>query len=203
MHKGSSPSEHSSFSTLNIVAHALSNALRHKDLFTQLHSSRVIDLSLEIGRLCQLSGHDLELLKISASLHDLGKIGIDDPILSKAGPLNDEEWIRMQTHAEIGADIISDLDASEESAKVAQAIRHHHENYVGDGYPDRLKGEDIPYLSRIISIADCYDALTETRPYHRASDKQRALRIMLEEAQQEKFDPYLFAKFTQLMESNS
>ncbi len=203
MLKGSSPYEQNSFGTLNIVAHALSNALRHKDLFTQLHSTRVIELSVEIGKLCQLCLHDLELLKISASLHDLGKIGVDDPILCKPGPLTDEEWNRMQMHAEIGADIISDLDASEESAKVAQAIRHHHENYAGDGYPGRLKGEDIPYLSRIISIADCYDALTETRPYHRASDKQRALRIMVEEAQQGKFDPYLFNKFIQLMESSS
>ncbi len=201
MSTGLYQSEQNVFGVLNVVAQALSNALRHKDLFTQLHSSRVINLSIEIGKQCQLSLHDLELLKISASLHDLGKIGIYDTILSKPGPLNDEEWNRMKAHAEIGAEIVSDLDSSEESAKVAEAIRHHHENYAGNGYPDRLKGEDIPYLSRIISIADCFDALTETRSYHQPIDKSRALKIMLIEMQEDKFDPYLFNKFIKLKEA--
>lgn len=201
MSSGLTPSDKNVFDVLNVVAQALSNALRHKDLFTQLHSSRVIDLSMEIGKQCQLSLIDLELLKISASLHDLGKIGIDDPILSKPGPLTDEEWSKMKAHSEIGADIVSDLDPSEESAKVAAAIRHHHENYAGDGYPHRLKGEDIPYLSRIISIADCYDALTETRSYHKPSDKRKAINILVQEMQEDKFDPYLFNKFIILMEA--
>lgn len=201
MTPGVDQSNQNVFDVLNIVARALSNALRHRDLFTRQHSDRVINLAMEIGKLCQLSLHDLELLRISASLHDLGKIGIDDPILCKPGPLNDEEWDRMKSHAEIGADIVFDLNASEESAKIAAAIRHHHENYAGDGYPHRLKGEDIPYLSRIISIADCYDALTETRPYHKPSDKQMAINTMIEEMQQEKFDPYLFQKFIRIMEA--
>lgn len=201
MVSGLNQSNQNVFEVLNIVAQALSRALKHKDLFTQLHSSRVINFSLAIGKKCQLSSHDLELLKLSASLHDLGKIGINDPILIKPGPLNVEEWAEMQTHAEIGADIVSDLDSSEESTMIAAAIRHHHENYEGDGYPYQLKGEAIPYLSRIISIADCFDALTETRPYHKPSDKQEALKIMSKEMQEYKFDPYLFNKFIQLMEA--
>jgi HD-GYP domain-containing protein (c-di-GMP phosphodiesterase class II) len=201
MSSGLTPSDKNVFGVLNVVAQALTNALRHKDLFTQLHSSRVIDLSIEIGKQCQLSLKDLELLKISACLHDLGKIGIDDPILSKPGPLTDEEWSTMKDHAEIGADIVADLDSSEESAKVAAAIRHHHENYAGDGYPHRLKGEDIPYLSRIISIADCFDALTETRSYHKPFDKQGAINILVQEMQEDKFDPYLFNIFIKLMEA--
>jgi HD-GYP domain-containing protein (c-di-GMP phosphodiesterase class II) len=201
MVSGLNQSNQNVFEVLNIVAQALSRALKHKDLFTQLHSSRVINLSLEIGKKCLLSSHDLELLKLSASLHDLGKIGIHDPILIKPGPLNAVEWAEMRTHADIGADIVSNLDSSEESTMIAAAIRHHHENYQGDGYPYQLKGEAIPYLSRIISIADCFDALTETRPYHKPSDKQKALKIMAEEMQEEKFDPYLFHKFIQLMEA--
>jgi HD-GYP domain-containing protein (c-di-GMP phosphodiesterase class II) len=201
MSSGLNKSDHNVFEVLNVVAQALSSALRHKDLHTQLHSTRVINLSIEIGKQCLLSLPDLELLKISASLHDLGKIGIDDYILSKPGQLNHEEWSRMKGHAEIGAEIVADLDSSEESKKIAAAIRHHHENFAGDGYPARLKGEDIPYLSRIISIADCFDALTETRPYHKPSDKNNAIKIMVKEMQEEKFDPYLFNLFIQLMET--
>ena len=192
--------DRSIFDVLNVVAQALSNALKHKDLHTQLHSSRVIDLSVQIGKQCKLTEHDLELLRISASLHDLGKIGIYDPILTKPGPLNETEWSTMKTHAEIGAEIVSNLGSSDESRQIAAAIRHHHENFQGDGYPDQLKGESIPYLSRIISIADCFDALTETRPYHRPAQKQKALQIMTDEMQENKFDPYLFTKFIHLFE---
>ncbi len=188
------------FDVLNAVTEALTNALRHKDPYTQLHSFRVIDLSNKLGKLCHLSPHDLELLRFSASLHDIGKIGIHDPVLIKPGPLNDKEWTEMKAHAEIGAEIVSSLD-SEESPKVAEAIRHHHENYLGNGYPYQLKGEDIPYLSRIITIADCFDALTERRPYHKPATKEEALIIMREEME-EKFDPYIFNKFMILMEND-
>ena len=188
------------FEILGIVSMALIKALKHKDLHTQLHSSRVIELATELGKKCNLSQHDLDLLRVSAALHDIGKIGVDDMIISKPGPLNLSEKEQMEAHVEIGAEIVSGLHA-EESDKVALAIRHHHETFEGSGYPEKLCGEDIPYLSRLISIADCYDALTEIRPYHQAADQQTALRIMHSEMQYQKFDPYMFNKFIQVIDA--
>jgi HD-GYP domain-containing protein (c-di-GMP phosphodiesterase class II) len=188
------------FEVLGIVTKALSKALRHRDLYTQLHSSRVIDLSRKLGQRCCLTQHDLNLLEISASLHDIGKIGIEDQILSKPGPLSDSEKEQMKAHAEIGAEIVAGLHA-EESDKIAEAIRHHHECYEGSGYPDCLSGEDIPYLSRLISVVDCYDALTEIRPYNQPTDKNTALTIMCSELEARKFDPYMFNKFMRMMEA--
>lgn len=188
------------FEILGIVSRALNKALKHKDLHTQLHSSRVIELSTELGKSCDFSQHDLDLLRVSAALHDIGKIGIEDTILAKPGPLSEIEKLQMQLHVEIGAEIVSGLHA-DESETIGKAIRHHHETFEGSGYPDQLRGEEIPYLSRLISIADCYDALTELRPYNRPTDRHTALDIMRSEMQAQKFDPYMFDKFILMMEA--
>jgi putative nucleotidyltransferase with HDIG domain len=195
-----SKAEQDVFEILGIVSRALNKALKHKDLHTQLHSSRVIELATALGKRCNLSQHDLDLLRVSAALHDIGKIGIEDNILAKPGPLSEAEKLQMQLHVEIGAEIVTGLHA-DESDTIARAIRHHHETFEGSGYPDQLSGEDIPYLSRLISVVDCYDALTELRPYNQPTDRDTALGIMRSEMQAQKFDPYMFDKFIQIMEA--
>jgi HD-GYP domain-containing protein (c-di-GMP phosphodiesterase class II) len=189
------------YETLKIVTQALSSALKHRDLHTQLHSNRVIEIAAGIGERCGLTRDELALLEICASLHDIGKIGIHESILSKPGPFDDKEWAEMKTHAEIGADIVSNLEIAG-SEVIAHTIRHHHENFDGNGYPDGLAGEDIPHLSRIITIADCFDAMTEPRPYHGARTGQQALNKMLSDNNTGKFDPYILPHFEKLIRDN-
>jgi HD-GYP domain-containing protein (c-di-GMP phosphodiesterase class II) len=178
------------------ATHALTAALKHRDLHTQLHSERVISISLALGRACGLSERELDYLFISAKLHDIGKVGIDDEILLKPGALTDAERKLIEAHCEIGEDIIKAL-AFEGSEPISSAVRHHHENFDGTGYPDHMAGEDIPVLSRIVTLADCYDALTETRPYHQAVAHEDAIEFVCEQVAQ-KFDPYLVDRFVGL-----
>ncbi len=144
---------------------ALSVALGYRDLLTRLHSERVRGLSAAIGKSCGLSRKEFNTLNIAASFHDIGKIGIPDHILLKPSKLDEDEWQIMKQHSEIGEKIILSIDL-EGAPQAARLIRHHHEHYDGRGYPDKLSGEDIPICSRIISIADSYDAMAVTRSYH-------------------------------------
>lgn len=133
------------------------------DPYTAGHSERVTDLAVKIAR---AMGHDEDVIgriKIAGVLHDIGKIGIPTSVLNKEGPLSDEEWQMLKAHPEVGAGIIGNIRRMEES--VAEAVRHHHERWNGEGYPDGLKGEDIPPISRILSVADSYDAMTSQRSY--------------------------------------
>ncbi|MFT6984623.1 MAG: HD-GYP domain-containing protein (c-di-GMP phosphodiesterase class II) [Psychromonas sp.] len=179
---------------------ALTCALKHRDLYTQLHSQRVIALSEALGTACQLSATEIDILKISASLHDIGKIGTPDQILLKAGKLDPEQWLIMKSHSQMGEDIIKKLDIKN-TQTIANIVRHHHEHYDGQGYPDQLAGEQIPLLSRIISVADSYDAITESRPYHQAKTHQRAMQILHGE-KGTKLDPKLVELFTLLIETS-
>ncbi len=108
-------------------------------------------------------------------LHDLGKIGIPEAVLRKAGPLTDEEWEIMRQHPVVGARIVSPLEFFSEAALV---IRHHHERHDGSGYPDGLRGEGIPIGARIVAVADVFDALTSDRPYRTSLVREEALRWM-------------------------
>lgn len=173
-------------------------ALKHRDQHTQRHSQRVIKLATKIGRACHLSAAEIYHLRISAYLHDIGKIGIPDCILFKPDKLDAEEWNCMKTHPEKGEEITRML-AIEDCDLIANVVRQHHEYYDGNGYPDRLAGENISILSRIIAVADAYDAITETRPYARARSHQEAMEILNFE-QGIKFDPYVFQKFMTLIE---
>ena len=115
---------------------------------------------------------DLGELQLLGMLHDIGKIGIDDKILNKPGKLTEEEWIVMKKHPEIGYRIAR---ASHKLSRIADYILSHHERWDGMGYPRGLKGEDIPLLSRILSVADAYDAMTEDRIYRKALSKEEAI----------------------------
>lgn len=177
---------------------ALAAALKARDESTRYHCERVVELALELGRDCALSSRELELLEFGASFHDVGKIGIPDHILRKQGPLNEEEWTLMQTHSEIGANILLET-AFDCAPEVAAIVRHHHEHFDGGGYPDRLQGGGIPLLARILSVADSFDALSTPRAYHPGAEAAVILQIIEQEAGT-KHDPDLVTRFCRLMQ---
>lgn len=136
--------------------------LEAKDIYTASHSDRVRRISLRIGEKMGLSPVTLNELESAAYLHDIGKIGIPDRILTKPSRLTDEEYLRMQEHTTIGSGIISRAKGMQE---IAEVILHHHERWDGKGYPHRISGEEIPLLSRIIAVADSIDAMSSKRVY--------------------------------------
>ena len=184
--------------TLHKYTRALSVALSYRDSYTQLHSERVLGISEEIGTSCGLANNELSILKIAASFHDVGKIGIPDPILLKPTTFDESEWEIMKQHSEIGERIMAATDLKG-SQQASLAIRHHHEYYNGKGYPDSLSGEDISICSRIISIADSYDAMAVTRSYHHAKTHEEIMAILYNETG-EKHDPELMHIFCKLIE---
>ena len=153
----------------------LSGAVDEKDPYTRGHSDRVTRYSLLIAREMKLDDEFLEILRISAQLHDVGKIGIEDHILKKPGALTPEEFEIMKTHTTKGANILRPVKQLKE---MLPGIELHHEALDGRGYPYGLKDEQIPLLARVIAVADTFDALTTNRPYQRAHDPKEALRII-------------------------
>ncbi|MBM4043625.1 MAG: HD domain-containing protein [Planctomycetes bacterium] len=133
-----------------------------KDKYTFGHSERVTAYALQIATELGIPEDQMVTCQLAGLLHDVGKIGVTDTLLSKNGPLTDDEYSDVKRHPSVGAKIISNI---EETADIAQAIRHHHERWDGSGYPDGLTGEDIPLASRILSVADAFDAMTSRRPY--------------------------------------
>lgn len=144
--------------------YALSNAVDARDSYTAGHSERVTRVSILIGKALKLSEEELKRLEYAALFHDIGKIGIPDNILLKNSKLTEKEYEIIKKHPEMGVNILSSIDFLE---GVLPIIKHHHEKFIGNGYPDQLKGEDIPFGARIIAIADTYDAMTSDRPYRR------------------------------------
>jgi HD-GYP domain-containing protein (c-di-GMP phosphodiesterase class II) len=186
------------FNALYTYTKALSVALGFRDLLTRLHSDRVQGLSGELGARCGLLKMELNALSIAASFHDIGKIGIPDHILLKPTQFDEAEWETMKKHSEIGEKIIASTEL-EGSQQAALLIRHHHEHFNGMGYPDKLSGEGIPICSRIISIADSYDAMAVTRAYHSARTHSQIMAILHEETSG-KHDPELMRAFREMIE---
>ncbi len=153
----------------------LAGAVDEKDPYTRGHSDRVTKYSLMIAREMGLDPGFLEILRVSAQLHDVGKIGIEDRILKKPGALTPEEFEIMKTHTTKGANILRPVTQLRE---MLPGIELHHEALNGRGYPYGLKGDDIPLLPRVIAVADTFDALTTNRPYQKAHDPIDALRII-------------------------
>jgi HD-GYP domain-containing protein (c-di-GMP phosphodiesterase class II) len=137
-----------------------------------------------------VSRGDLTHIRRGALLHDIGKIGVPDAILNKPGPLTDEEWVVMRRHPEVAVELLADVDFLAPALEIPCC---HHEKWDGTGYPDRLRGEEIPYSARVLQVADVYDALTTDRPYRAAFDHDAALGIMQGDAGL--LDPTLFAVF--------
>jgi putative nucleotidyltransferase with HDIG domain len=146
---------------------ALAAAIDAKDPYTRGHSERVARYSSLVAKEMGLPSEDVRRVRLSALLHDVGKIGIDDRIIRKPTALTEEEFEIMKTHPVKGAAI---MDAIPELHDVIPGMKHHHERWEGGGYPDGLTGEEIPLQARIVSVADTFDAMTTTRPYQQAMD---------------------------------
>lgn len=154
---------------------ALANSLDSKDPYTRGHGQRVAEMAVAIGRELKLSEQELKRLKYGGILHDIGKIGIVETILLKQTRLNEAEMETMRSHPLIGDHIIKPVRLL---STISAAVRNHHEWWDGTGYPDRLKGEGIPLMARIIAVADTWDACTSTRPYQVALSEEEALTVI-------------------------
>ena len=162
---------------------------------TEAHAERLIQLSKEIGVELGLSTEDMNDLELLATLHDIGKMSIDEKIITKAGPLTDDEWMEMKKHPEVGYRI---AQASSELASIADYILCHHEKWDGTGYPQGIRGDDIPLLSRIISVVDSYDAMTASdRLYRKAMTEEDAINE-ISRCSGTQFDPKIVDIFIRL-----
>jgi HD-GYP domain-containing protein (c-di-GMP phosphodiesterase class II) len=157
--------------TFYATAEALAETIEKRDPYTGGHTKRVLRYSYRIGQTLGLSKKELEDLKLAAILHDVGKIGVSDNILLKKGKLSPEEAEQMHLHPRYGAEILSHV---KQLKGVIPSVRSHHERIDGSGYPDKLKGEDIPGMAKIIAVADAFDAMTTDRPYRKAMSNEEA-----------------------------
>jgi putative two-component system response regulator len=171
------------------VIFSLARAVEAKDNYTENHCERLSNFAEIIGRELNMSEADIITLRRGGILHDIGKIAISDSILQKPGPLTPEEFEIIKTHPAIGEDICRPLKTLQ---PVLPVIRFHQERFNGSGYPDGLKGEEIPIHARIIAVVDCFDALTSDRVYRKALSNEKALEIMQEETDRGLWDPKLF-----------
>ncbi|MGI8962434.1 MAG: HD domain-containing phosphohydrolase [Bryobacteraceae bacterium] len=178
------------------VLFSLAQSVEERDPGLGQHCQRLALMAAAIGVALGLAPHDVLALQRGGYLHDVGKVAIPDHILFKAGKLNSEEWGIMKSHAERGERICSSMRSL---APVLPIIRHHHERWDGSGYPDGLKGEEIPVLARILQIADIYDALTTARPYKPAFTSEEAIQILNSEAERGWRDPTLVATFSDIL----
>jgi len=178
------------------VLQSLAKALEKKDAYTAGHSARVRKFSMLLARRCELNEDDLAILQEGALLHDLGKIGIPDAVLNKASKLTDEEYELIRSHPVMTAEIMRPLKHFHRHAEIAA---WHHERWDGKGYPDGLKGEKIPLLARIVSIADTWDAMTGGRVYRKGMAYGAALDKLEQERDHGQFDPLLLDVFIKMM----
>jgi putative nucleotidyltransferase with HDIG domain len=164
---------------------AFISTMEAKDTYTQGHSKRVGEYAELIAREMNLNLKTITTLREAAVLHDVGKIGIEDFILRKPGPLDSEERRKMQEHPSIGVKIVEQVGLSHQ---VVEIIRQHHERPDGKGYPDGLVAEKISQGAKILGVADAYDAMTSDRPYRMGMPRERAIEILIEETGKQ-FDP--------------
>ncbi|HSV94209.1 MAG TPA: HD domain-containing phosphohydrolase [Desulfobacterales bacterium] len=167
------------------------NALEARDLYTRQHSSRVTEIALVLGRELGCSNEELTVLNFAGPLHDIGKIGIRDEILLKPDRLSTDEFEKIKEHPVIGANMLNQLGLWE---RERQIIRCHHERFDGSGYPDGLRREEIPFLARILSVADAYDAMASDRAYRKRMEEALILRI-IQEGSGTQFDPLIVTAF--------
>ncbi len=176
----------------------LRRTVEAKDSYTRGHSDRVSKYSSLIGRKLGLYEEDIELLKIGGLFHDIGKIGIPDNILLKSEKLTDNEYNEIKNHPLIGAHILENSNIFE---NIIPIVLCHHEKYDGTGYPQKLKGKNIPFLARIVAIADSYDAMTSKRAYRSALPID-IVKLELKKYSGTQFDPKIVAAFLDILENN-
>ncbi|MFL5593708.1 MAG: HD domain-containing phosphohydrolase [Gemmatimonadaceae bacterium] len=172
------------------MAHQWGDSIESKDHYTQGHCQRVAFFACVLADTTGMDSRSLFWFRLGALLHDIGKIIVPTEVLNKAGDLTDEEWAIMKRHPEAGLELVSDIDFP---GDVRSIIRNHHERWDGQGYPDGLAGEEIPFAARILCVADVYDALTTARSYHDSLSHPRAAEVM--RASKGQFDPHLLEAF--------
>lgn len=163
---------------LNSLFVLFAATLDARDSYTAGHSERVAAYSVELAEALQMPVHEVELLRKSALLHDIGKIGVRDDVLLKEGRLTDDEFAQIQEHPTIGIHILNQITLPDSLQPILAGVRSHHERIDGNGYPDRLAGDAIPLFGRIMAIADAYDAMTSDRPYRQGMPTEKALAIL-------------------------
>lgn len=175
---------------------ALITAIDLRDGYTAAHSEGVSRYAVAIATEMNLPQEYIEVLRLGGLVHDVGKIGVPDHVLRKPGKLDDEEWRQMQAHTTMGEEILRPV---EQLHHLLPLVRWHHERLDGSGYPDGLRGDEIPLLVRILSVADVFEAFTAERPYHPGRPAIEGLRLLQREAAQGKMDPYIVEVFESLL----
>ena len=178
------------------VLFALACSIEAKDPYTEGHCRRLSDYAAELGERVGLPEQQIVALRRAGIIHDIGKVAVPDYLLLKKGSLTQEEWKIMREHPVVGERICTPLKSFR---LVLPIIRHHHERLDGSGYPDGLKGEQIPLMARVLQIVDVYDALTTQRPYKRAMSASESLETMANEVSRGWWDPHIFAEFQQML----
>lgn len=169
-----------------------------KDTYTRGHSDRVSEYSVLLGKYLGLSEDDIHLLRVGGLFHDIGKIGVPDSILLKTSRLTDDEYSEIKNHPKIGAQILSNATLFEKAIPI---VKHHHERYDGFGYPEKLSGENIPYLARIAAVADSFDAMTSKRTYR----DSLPMDVVINEIEKNKgtqFDPNIGTVFLDILRNH-
>jgi putative nucleotidyltransferase with HDIG domain len=179
IHCGNIALYHEQSEFFSSVVRALTSAIDAKDPYTCGHSDRVARLSVCLARQLGCDKDQLRTIYLSGLLHDIGKIGIDDNVLRKPGPLTPSEFEHIKTHPELGCRILEGVKQLDE---VMPVVRHHHEAWDGSGYPDGLEGEETPFLARVVAVADSIDAMSSDRPYRKGMNEQKLDRILREGA---------------------
>jgi len=174
---------------------SLSLAIDAKDPYTKGHSSRVSDYAVMLAREMKWPEDRIEFLKYVALIHDVGKVAVPESILKKDRLLTTEEYDIMKKHSEAGAEVIKDVSFFAAGSGI---IKHHHESWDGNGYPERLKGEEIPEGARILSVADAYDAMTSDRPYRKALKPMEAFKE-IQDCSGTQFDPKVVKAFSRII----
>jgi len=180
------------------VVFALAAAVEAQDPYTEKHLQRMASLSERLARAAGLDSEQVVAVRYGSILHDVGKMGINETILRKPGPLTEEERARVREHPIIGAQIVQSMRLARQ---IAPIVRGHHERWDGQGYPDALKGEEIPLGARIVALVDAYDAMTTDRPY-RAALSPELIRAELEHNAGKQFDPDLTVLLLRLLEKD-
>ena len=174
------------------MVEALSRVMAARDGSTHEHAERVQRAAVALAREIGITDSAmLDAISVAALLHDVGKLGIPDDVLSKPGPLTNEEYDVVKQHVLIGADILASVSFP---APLRLIVRHHHEHWNGSGYPDGLHGHDIPIGARVLAIVDCYDALISDRPYRRALSHGCAI-AMIHDGRSQMYDPEIVEAF--------
>jgi HD-GYP domain-containing protein (c-di-GMP phosphodiesterase class II) len=175
---------------------ALIAAVDLYDGYTASHSESVSSYAVAIGTEMGRSAEEIEALRLGGLVHDVGKIGVPVQILRKPGKLDAKEWVQMQAHAAMGEAILRPV---EHLRHLLPLVRSHHERLDGTGYPDGLKGDEIPDLVRITSVADVFDAFTAERPYHQGRSALEGLRLLRDEVKKERMDSRVVAAMERLL----